>query len=114
MEDKTVVAKNKLVRITARKLRLVADEIRGKDAEVSLDILRFMSKRGSLPVYKVLKSAVANAEHNFSMRLRDLYVKEIRIDEGPTYKRAIAGSKGRGKPILKRTASINIKLGIKK
>ncbi len=109
-----IEAKNTMVRISPRKLRLVADTVRGKDALVSVDTLQFLPKKGSIMILKVLKSAMANAEHNFNLRAKDLYVKEIRVDEGPTYKRFRAVSRGRGRQILKRTARISITLGLKK
>lgn len=114
MDTQIVEAKTKSVRITARKLRLVADTVRGKDALEGLDSLRFLVKRGSLPIYKTLKSAIANAEHNYSLKAKDLYVKEIYVNEGPTYKRMRPVSRGRGHAILKRTSSITIKLDTKK
>lgn len=115
MADKTqtINANVELVRISPRKLRLVADLVRGKDAEISLDILRFTPKKGALPMFKALRSAIANAQHNNDIHSHDLFVKEVLVNEGPTYKRGRSASKGRVRAILKRTSRITIKLAKK-
>ena len=74
------------VRITPRKARQVVDLVKGKDAKEALAILRHTRKRGAELVGKVLKSAIANAEHNLELDKDDLYVADVRIDEGPTMK----------------------------
>lgn len=114
MDTKEVIAKNSLIRISARKLRLVADTVRGKDAKESVEKLKFLNKKGSIYVIKVLESAIANASNNFGLPKDNLYVKEIMVNEGATYKRARMASKGRVRAVLKRTASIYIKLSVKK
>lgn len=113
-EINDIIAKNKMVRVSARKLRLIADTIRGKGALSSLEELGFLPKAGTIHISKVLKSAIANAENNFKLSPKKLYVKEVLINEGPTYKRYRMASKGRVREILKRTSNIYIKLGIKK
>jgi len=100
-------------RQSARKVRLVADLIRGKKAEDALTLLTFTVKRASDPVRKLLESAIANASHNFDIKSNDLFVKEIRVDEGPTLKRFRARAHGRASAIRKRTSRILINLDTK-
>lgn len=114
MEKTLFEAKQKMVRISPLKLRLVADVVRGKDALESLDTLRFLPKKGSDIVAKVLASAIANAEHNFKANPKNLIIKEILVNEGMTLKRARFASRGRVRQILKRTASVTIRLADKK
>ena len=85
MEAKAVA---KYIRISPNKARQVVDLIRGKDANEALAILRFMPKRAAAPVEKCLKSAIANAEHNYDMDADNLYVAKVCVDQGPTLKRS--------------------------
>ncbi len=105
MEAKAVA---KTVRISPRKVRLVIDLIRGKQVGEAYAILRGTPRRASLPVEKLLKSAVANAEHNYQMEQENLYIKEIYVGEGKTMKRFQPHSQGRAFEILKRTSHIYI------
>lgn len=105
MEAKAVV---KTVRISPQKVRLVVDLIRGKNVGEAYAILRNTSRRASLVVEKLLKSAVANAEHNYQMEQANLYVKEIYVGEGKTMKRMQPHAQGRAFQILKRTSHIYI------
>ena len=92
--------------ISAQKIRLVCDEVRGKDAEQALAILRFMPQKGAELVSKVLASAVANAVNNHELNRQDLFIKTIYAGEGTQLKRMKAGSRGRYKPRLKRSAHV--------
>ncbi|NLG81309.1 MAG: 50S ribosomal protein L22 [Bacilli bacterium] len=105
MEAKAIA---KTIRIAPRKVRLVVDLIRGKDVKDAFAILNNTSKRATVPVEKVLKSAVANAEHNYNMDTDKLYVKEAYVNDGPTLKRFRPRAKGRAGLILKRTSHITI------
>lgn len=96
--------------ISAQKVRLVIDLVRGKDATDALDLLRFVPNRAAQPVLKLLKSAVANAEENFGVSRDDLYVAAIFADEAPTRKRHRFGARGRLKPILHRSSHVTIVL----
>ena len=96
------------VRIAPRKARLVVDLIRGKDVNEAFAILRNTNKRASRVIEKLLKSAVANAEHNYNMDTEKLYIKETYVDEGPTLKRYRPRAKGRADQILKRSSHITI------
>ena len=96
--------------ISAQKVRLVCDQVRGKDADQALTMLRFMPQKGAEFVHKLIASAVANAENNFELHRGDLYVKTIFADEGITMKRMKAGARGRYKPRLKRSAHVTVVL----
>jgi large subunit ribosomal protein L22 len=82
MQD--IQAKLRFLPLSAQKVRLVVDLVRGKDAVEALEMLRFVQKRAALPVRKLLASAVANAEENFGVSRDDLYVATIFADEAPT------------------------------
>ncbi len=95
-------------KISAQKVRLVADQIRSMPVERALDLLTFSNKKAATLVKKVLESAIANAEHNDGADIDELKVKTIFVDEGPTMKRWRARAKGRGNRILKRTSHITV------
>ncbi|MEP7285951.1 MAG: 50S ribosomal protein L22 [Chloroflexota bacterium] len=96
--------------ISAQKIRLVCDQVRGKDAEQAITILRFMPHKGAQFVGKLIASAVANAENNHELNRLDLYVKTIFANEGITMKRMKAGARGRYKPRVKRSAHVTVVL----
>ena len=96
-------------RTSPRKMRLVVDLIRGKNALHSLDLLSVTTKRASNPLSKLLASAIANAKVK-GMTVENLVISEIRVDGGAILKRMIPGSRGSGFPIKKRTSHIIIKL----
>ncbi len=101
-------AQAKMVRISSRKVKLVIDLIRGKKIGEAFAILRLTPKAASPVVEKLLKSAVANAEHNYNMDIESLFVKEIYVGEGPTLKRFRPRAQGRATQILKRTSHITV------
>ncbi len=103
-----VYAKAKYVRSTARKTRLVIDEIRRKNALATSELLKFTTKRAAQLIRKVLDSAVANAVNNYGMAKKDLVIVEAYVNEAPTFKRGRAVSRGRYHQILKRNAHIII------
>jgi len=105
MEAKAVA---RYVRIAPRKARLVIDLIRGKSVEEALAILRFTPRAASPIIEKVLKSAIANAEHNHNMDVRRLVVEKAYVDEGPTMKRYRPRAMGRASRINKRTSHITV------
>lgn len=102
------------VRIAPRKVRLVVDLIRGKQIGEAVAILRHTPKAASPVVEKVLKSAVANAEHNYELDINNLVVSEIFVDEGPTLKRFRPRAQGRASAINKRTSHITVVVSEKK
>ena len=105
MESKAIA---KMIRIAPRKARLVVDLIRGKQVGEAIAILTLTPKAASKPTLKVLKSAIANAEHNYNMDVNKLYVKTAMVCEGPTLKRFRARAKGSASSIMKRTSHITI------
>ncbi len=101
-------AQTKYARVSPRKVKVVCDLIRGKDANVARAILKNTPKAASEIMIKVLDSAVANAENNFGMDTANLYVSETYANPGPILKRMQPVSKGRGYRINKRTSHITI------
>lgn len=104
--DIRAVAKN--IPISAQKVRLVVDMVRGKDVVTALDTLKFVPNRSAKPVYKVVRSAMINAEENFGISRNDLYVHKIFADESRTRKWRRFGARGRFKPWLRRSAHITV------
>lgn len=104
----------KYIPISPRKVRLVVDAVRGMDAQKALDTLRFMPQKAADPVYKVIQSAVANAEENFGLEIEELLVWRIYADEGPRRRKAPYGGRfagrGRFRPIMRRTSHITVVL----
>jgi large subunit ribosomal protein L22 len=96
--------------MSAQKVRLVVDLVRGKNANDALEALRFVNKAAALPVRKLLASAVANAEENFGVSRDDLYVASIYANEATTRKWRRFGARGRFKPILRRHSHITVVL----
>lgn len=100
--------------ISPQKLRLVANAIRGKDAQDALDTLRFLPQKGAEFIYKVVESAVANAEENFGLDVDELYVQRIFADDGPRNRLrpygGRFGARGRFKPIINRSAHVTVVL----
>lgn len=101
-------AKHKNARISPQKCRLVADQIRGKQAEQALNLLRFSEKKAAAIICKVLESAIANAEHNEGADIDELRISRVFVDEAPTYKRWRARARGRANKILKRGSHITV------
>ncbi|MGQ9598204.1 MAG: 50S ribosomal protein L22 [Anaerolineae bacterium] len=108
MEDFEVRAESRYVWQSPRKVRLVVDRVRGMDAEQALSVLRLMPQRAARSVYKLLNSAVANAENNFGMAVEDLYIAHISADPGPMRRWRRFGARGRFKPIRKRSSHITV------
>ncbi len=98
------------IRVSPLKARQVADLVRGKDIKEALGILRYTNKKSAPLINKVMKSAVANAEHNFDMDSDALYVAQIMIDEGPTLKRMRPRAYGRADVKRHRTSHITVVL----
>jgi large subunit ribosomal protein L22 len=107
MQAKAVL---RTVRIAPRKVRLVVDLIRGKKVGEAIAILKHTPKTASPVVEKLLKSAIANAEHNYELDPNNLVVGKVFVDEGPTLKRFRPRAQGRASAINKRTSHITIVL----
>lgn len=105
MEAKAIA---KYIRISPRKLRIVMNLIRGKQVGEAFAILKYTPKVGSEVIEKVLRSAVANAEHNFNMDVDKLVVSTCFVDAGPTMKRIHPRSRGQAFKILKRSSHVTV------
>ncbi len=106
----SVEAKLRYSRISPRKFRLVADLIRGCHVTEAEEVLKFTTKRPAQPMLKLLRSAIANAEHNFNFKKENLYIAEVRVDGGPIMKRFRPRARGAVFPIHKKTSHVSIKL----
>ena len=102
------------IRISSRKVKVVIDLIRGKNADEALAILQYTPKAASPVVYKLLSSAIANAVNNQEMDRSTLYVAEVYANPGPVLKRYVARSRGSASPMLRRTSHISVILDAKK
>jgi large subunit ribosomal protein L22 len=109
-EAPVVKASARYVRISARKARVVADQIRGKGYEEAEALLSFSPRGASVPILKLLRSAGANAENNDDLDVEDLKVERISVDEGPTMRRYRPRARGRATRIEKRSCHISIAL----
>ena len=105
-----VIAEAKNIRISPRKVRLVAEELTGKKALEAVESLKFVPKKASLPLSKVIKSAISNAKNNNKMDEKKLIIKEVVVNEGPKLKRFLPRSRGMVHPILKRSSHIRVVL----
>ncbi len=109
-----VKAVAKHIAISPQKVRLVVDSVRGMDAGRALDTLRYMPNKAAEPVFKLLESAVANAEENYGLEIDELYVQRIYADDGPRHRKAPYGGRfagrGRFRPIMRRSSHITVVL----
>ena len=105
MEAKAVA---EYIRIAPRKIRVVMDLIRGKNIGEAFAILKYTPKVGADVIEKVLKSAVANAEHNNDMNVDNLFISAAYVDQGPTLKRIHPRSRGQAFKILKRSSHVTV------
>lgn len=103
-----VSAKLKFARLSPRKARLVADQIRGLPVERADEVLTFSRKKAASVIRKVLNSAIANAEHNEGADIDELRVQAVCVDRGPVYKRFRPRARGRATRILKPTSHITL------
>ncbi len=112
-EKKLIIAKLGRLRIAPRKVRLVADLIRGKDVKQAQATLRFTVKKAAQPLAKLLESAIANAKNNFKMTEDNLKIAKITVDQGRTLKRYRPVSRGRTATIQKKTSQVTLVLDSK-
>jgi large subunit ribosomal protein L22 len=106
--------KLKYLKISPRKVRLVADMIRGKKIDEAQAILGFAVKKGADPILKLLNSAVANVKNNAKKNVDDLFISKLTVDEGPTAKRIMPRAKGKADRIMKRSSHITLVLDEKR
>ncbi len=100
----------KHVRISAQKVRLIADQIRGMSAEKATELLRFSPQKAAALMKKVLDSAIANAEHNEGADIDELKVSTVYVDQGTYHRRYQPRARGRADHILKPTCHITVKV----
>jgi len=105
-----VKAHLRYLRMAPRKVRLVADLIRGKEVKEAKEILNFCKKRAAKPLLKLLNSAIANATHNFNLKEENLFISKILVNEGPRLKRIFPRARGRRDIIQKKMSHITIVL----
>lgn len=101
----------KYIRVTPRKLRLLANAARGKKVEQAINALRFSEKNMAGPVVKLIRSAVSNATQDRKIDIDQLYVKKIFVDPAPTMKRMMPRARGSGARILKHTSHLTVVVG---
>jgi large subunit ribosomal protein L22 len=106
--------KLKHLKISPRKVRLVADMIRGKKIDEAQAILGFAVKKGADPILKLLNSAVANVKNNAKKDIDNLFISKLTVDEGPTAKRIMPRAKGKADRIMKRSSHITLVLDEKR
>lgn len=110
MDEIEIRAVSKYVRMSPQKVRLVVNQVRGKGVDEALTMLKFMPQAAAKPIYKTIRSAIANAEENEGLSREDLYIARITADGGPTRRWRRFGARGRFKPIRKRSAHITVVL----
>lgn len=103
-----VKAVHRFARSSAQKTRLVADQVRGMPVDRAISLLKYSPRKAAGLVYKVLNSAIANAENNQSLDVDRLFISRIMVDEGPSLKRIRPRAKGRADRIVKRTSHITV------
>lgn len=108
-----ITASLKNYRQSPRKVRSVANLVRGKSAEQALNTLSFLSKKAADPLYGLLMSALANAKNNFQIEKEGLVIKELRVDAGLVMKRSMPRARGSSSPIHKRTSHVLLVLAPK-
>ncbi|MDO7788920.1 50S ribosomal protein L22 [Desulforamulus aquiferis] len=111
MEAKAIA---KFIRVSPRKARMVVDLIRGKKLEEALAILRYTPNKATEAVTKAVKSAAANAEHNYEMDKDELIISQIYVDQGPTLKRFQPRAMGRADVMRRKTSHITVVVSDKK
>ena len=103
-----IYAQIRSVPMSAQKVRLIANLVRGRAVVDALTLLKFTPNKAALPVSKVLASAMANGEENFGVSREDLFVYRITADEAPTRKWRRFGARGRMKPWLRRASHVTV------
>ena len=103
-----VKAISRYVRISPQKVRMIAGAIKGKPVETGLNILKFMPQKAAGLVEKTVRSAAANADHNYGLDVDNLVIENLIVDQGPSLKRFRARARGRGARILKKTSHITV------
>ncbi len=105
-----VKAKLRHLRMGPRKVRIVADLVKGQSVQAAMDQLRYVSRAAARPLYKLIRSAVSNADQKGGIDIDALIVKSIMVDQGPTLKRWLPRARGRADRIFKRTSHVTVVL----
>lgn len=105
-----VTAQLNFLRTSPRKMRIIADLVRGKKVVRAMENLSLLNKKPAKYLLKLVKSAVANAKHNHSLAVEDLCIKTIMVDGGPVLKRFMPKAHGRATPVRERTSHITLVL----
>ncbi len=108
-----VSAKLKYLKLSPRKVRLLVDLIRGMDLKEAKTQISFSIKKSASPLLKLLNSAESNAKHNFKLDPENLYIKDIKVDDGPILKRWMPRARGRATMIRRRTSHVSMTLSDK-
>lgn len=108
MADLQVRAVSKYVMGSPIKMRRVINSVRGMRAQEALEVLSLLPQAAAVPIYKTIKSALANAEENYALDAEDMVISQISVDEGPRLRRARYGARGRFKPVRKRLSHITV------
>lgn len=103
-----VIAKSDFIRISPRKLNLVAQTIKGLKVNFALEVLKNLKKKAANPLILTLKQGVGSAVHNFNLDKESLVIKKIEVNKGPILKRGQPVARGQWHPILKRTSNLKI------
>lgn len=111
MTDVKAISKN--IRISPEKMNLLAVQIKKLKPLEAIDVLTMVNKSSAPILKKIIKSAVANAKHNFNLSVTDLFFKEIIVTKGPMFKRYQPVARGRAHHILKRSSHVTVILGSK-
>ena len=107
------IAKLRYIRMTPRKMMIVANYIRGKKVQEAIEYLTFNRRSAARPLLKLVKSAVSNATHKGGIDVDNLHIKELLVDKGPTMRRWMPRARGMATPILKRTSHVKLILAEK-
>lgn len=103
-------ARIRSLRMTPRKMRVVANQVRGKKLQEAINFLMFCKRSAARPLLKLVKSAAANATRTGSVDVDNLYVSELLVDAGPTMKRFMPRARGMATPVLKRSCKVSLSL----
>lgn len=106
----SVVASKKYIRITPRKMMVVANQIRGKKLQAAIDYLTFCKRQAARPMLKLIKSAMSNAKVAGGVDIDNLCISKLLVDKGPTMKRWMPRAKGMATQILKRSSHLFVEL----
>lgn len=105
-----ITAESKYIRISPRKLALVANAVRGLSPADALDKLQFITKSGAMPLAKLIKSALSNAQNKSQLKPEDLQIRKLEVLTGPSFKRWRPVSRGRAHPYKRRTSHVRVVL----